>query len=107
MEKQPVACTLQADDLRERLAWIATLTREALHGFVRTDVTLTLRYDPGSVRRVREMVRQEQACCAFLMFEMHELPDEVRLTIKAPEEARATADALFQPFLPSHAQTHS
>jgi len=35
-------------------------------------------------------MRQEQACCAFLTFEMHEEPDAVTLTIKAPEEARAT-----------------
>jgi hypothetical protein len=44
-------------------------------------------------------MRQEQACCAFLTFEMHEEPDAVTLTIKAPEEARTTVDALFEPFL--------
>jgi len=46
-------------------------------------------------------MRQEQACCAFLMFEMHEEPDAAILTIKAPEEARTTVDALFEPFLPA------
>ena len=30
---------------------------------------------------------------------MHEEPDAVTLTIKAPEEARKTVDALFEPFL--------
>jgi hypothetical protein len=45
------------------------------------------------------MVRKEQACCAFLTFEIHEYPDEVRLTIRAPKDARASADALFEPFI--------
>ena len=50
-------------------------------------------------------MRQEQACCAFLTFEMHEETDAVTLTINAPEEARSMADALFEAFLPSEAQT--
>ena len=50
-------------------------------------------------------MRQEQACCASLTFEMHEEPDAVTLTIKAPEEARATVEALFEAFLPAEGQT--
>jgi hypothetical protein len=45
------------------------------------------------------MMRQEQTYCAFLTFEMHEHPDEVWLTIRAPEDARAAADALFEQFI--------
>jgi hypothetical protein len=62
-----------------------------------------LRYAPEAASRVREMVRKEQACCAFLTFEMREEAGEVWLTIKAPEQARRTADALFEPFLPRYA----
>jgi hypothetical protein len=51
------------------------------------------------VTRVREMIRQEQACCAFMTFEMHEHPDEVVLTIRAPEDARPAAVALFEQFI--------
>jgi hypothetical protein len=47
------------------------------------------------VQRVGELMRQEQTCCAFLTFEMHEQTDTVILTIKAPEEARSTVDTLF------------
>jgi hypothetical protein len=46
------------------------------------------------------MVRKERACCAFLTFEVREQAHEVWLTIKAPEDVRSTADALFEPFLP-------
>lgn len=46
-------------------------------------------------------MHKERACCEFLAFEMHQEPDEVWLAITAPEDARATADALFEPFLPT------
>jgi hypothetical protein len=47
------------------------------------------------------MVRKEQACCGFLTFEMDERPQEIWLTIRAPEAARAAADALFAQFTAS------
>jgi hypothetical protein len=96
---QPIACTLTGGDFRDRLAWIATLTRDALRNYDRDSLTLHLRYAPEAASRVRDMVRKEHACCAFLTFEMHEHPDEVQLTIRAPEDARANANALFEPFI--------
>jgi hypothetical protein len=98
-DQQPIACTLTPGDLRDRLAWIAALNRDALRSHDRADLTLQLRYAPQAVQQVRNLMRQEQACCAFLSFEIHEQPDEVTLTIKAPEQARAEIDALFEPFL--------
>jgi hypothetical protein len=98
---QAIACTLIEGDFRDRLAWIAELTRDALRGYDCADLMLKLRYAPEAVQRVQEMMRREQTCCAFLTFEMCEQADEVWLTIKAPENARTTADALFQPFLPN------
>jgi hypothetical protein len=99
MEIQPISCTLTGGDFRDRLAWIAELTRDALRGHDRDELVLNLHYAPEAVTRVREMIRQEQACCVFLTFEMHEHPDEVVLTIRAPEDARAAADALFEQFI--------
>jgi|SRR6266404_2853440 len=99
-ESQPVACTLTGDDFRGRLTWIEQLTRDALRGHERADLTLTLRYAREPAQRVQEMVRKERACCAFLMFETREQCNEVWLTITAPEAARPAADALFEPFLP-------
>ena len=99
-EIQPIACTLIEGDFRDRLAWIAELTRDALRDYERADLTLKLRYAREAVQRVQEMVRKERACCAFLTFEVREQAHELWLTIKAPEDARPTADALFDPFLP-------
>jgi hypothetical protein len=103
-ENQPIACTLIDRDFRDRLAWIAELTRDALRGYERADLTLKLRYAGEATQRVQEMILKERACCAFLTFEMREQADEVWLSIKAPEEARPTADALFEPFLPRNSE---
>jgi hypothetical protein len=40
-EGQPVACALAERDFRERLAWIATLTRDALRRYERDDLVLS------------------------------------------------------------------
>jgi hypothetical protein len=99
-ENRPIACTLIEGDFQDRLAWIAELTRDALRGYDRADLTLKLRYASEAVQCVRDLMCKERACCAFLTFEMLEHADEVWLTIKAPEDARTMADALFEPFLP-------
>jgi hypothetical protein len=48
---------------------------------------------------VRQIARQEEVCCAFFAFEMHEQPDALMLTITAPDAAREVADALFDQFV--------
>ena len=55
-EIQPIACTLIEGDFRDRLAWIAELTRDALRDYERADLTLKLRYAREAVQRVQEMV---------------------------------------------------
>jgi hypothetical protein len=95
-DQQPIACTLTAGDLRDRLTWIGALNRDALRSYDRADLTLRLRYAPQAARQVGELMRQEQACCAFLTFEMYEETDAVTLTVMAPEAARSTVDALFE-----------
>ena len=97
----PVACTLGAGDYRERLAWIAELNRTALRHHAHDGRRLVLTYAPGSGDRVRELVRRERECCAFLSFTLHEDPDTVRLTIDAPEAAGASAAVLLEPFTAS------
>ena len=97
-DQQPITCTLAAGDLRDRLAWIATLNRDALRGYDRADLTLRLRYAPKAVQQVWELMLREKACCAFLTFEMHEEPDAVTLTIKAPEETPASPAELIRCF---------
>jgi hypothetical protein len=103
-ESPPIACTLTSGDFQERLTWIADLNREALLKHNRSDLTLTLVYDRQAIDRVRELMRHEQTCCAFMSFQLDETADMVRLTITAPEEAREAADLLFEQFVPSENQ---
>jgi len=87
----PIACTLSATDYRARLAEIAALSRDALRHAEQHGLTLDLRYAPEAAARVRRLVEQERACCAFLQFELQENADEVRLLVTAPP---AAADAV-------------
>jgi hypothetical protein len=98
-ETPPIACTLAPGAFMDRLASINALVRDALRGHERRNLVLDLRFTPEARDRVREMVRNEQACCSFLTFDLREAPDEIRLTITAPEAARAAADLLFEQFI--------
>ena len=98
LKSLPITCTLTPGDLRERLSLIQALTAEALVGYDRDGLVLTLRYAPEAVERVRAMVASEQHCCAFLNFDVREQPDVVHVTITAPEHARDAADELFEQF---------
>lgn len=100
----PIACTLSPEDYKTRLASNADLARNALRSQTREDLELHLIYSVDAAERVREMVRKERDCCAFLTFQLDERPDEIRLTIKAPERARGSADLVFAQFLPSAEQ---
>jgi hypothetical protein len=104
-EQHPIACTLSGEARQDRRAWIATLVRDDLRSSERDDLTLRLRFALEAVQRVQEMVRMEQACCGFLTFEIDARPQshEIWLTIRAPEAARAAADAFFAPFTTSAA----
>jgi hypothetical protein len=99
VEASPIACTLTPGAYKDRLAWIGALNKDALRKYARRDLVLELSYAPEARERVREMVRNEQACCAFLGFELHEAGNEIHLIITAPETARKAADALFEQFV--------
>ena len=105
VEAPPIACTLAPGAFKDRLASIAALNKDALRKYERRDLVLELRYAPEARERVLEMVRNEQACCAFLAFELDEDENEIRLTITAPERAREAADGLFAAVRGKHSGT--
>jgi hypothetical protein len=92
----PIACTLDAGALGERLAaWRALLAqvrrREPLEGGVR------LRFPAGAALagEAERLAAAEQACCSFFAFELAVRPDGTVLDVRAPAEARELVDALF------------
>jgi hypothetical protein len=62
-------------------------------------LVLILRYAAAAAERVRDMVRRERDCCAFLTFTCREQGNEIVVTISAPEQARFAAETLFEQFV--------
>jgi hypothetical protein len=98
--KKAIACTLPADDLKSRVAWTSSIAERHLRKSTRSPLTLHLVYAAKAEPYVREMVRKEQECCAFLRFDLTARGDEIHLLITAPEAARGAADNLFAHFAP-------
>jgi hypothetical protein len=102
-EKPPIACTLTGEDFAARTTWIRQLAKDHLISVGRTPLSLQLTYAPAAASKVKELVRKERACCAFLKFDLREAKDAVHLTVIAPEEAREAVDMLFDHFAPDAA----
>jgi hypothetical protein len=99
-QQAPIACTLDANAFKARTELIRTLTSHHLRQATRTALRLHLTYAPEALADVRELVRMEQACCAFLDFDLTQDTTGVFVTITAPQAAAAAADDLFAHFAP-------
>src|ERR1700759_3659596 len=98
-EALPIACSLTPGESHDRLSWIAALNKRSLLPHAREELTLKLVYGRDARSRVREMVRREQTCCAFLRFDLTESTHRISLSITAPEQAREAADKLLEKFV--------
>ncbi len=94
----PIACTLGAEDYKERLAWIAELNRRSLRGDRQEGLRLELTYAASAAGEVRQLVQRESHCCPFFAFDLQADAASVRLAITAPPEARDAAHLLFEHF---------
>lgn len=97
-DQAPIACMLDGDSYRQRTAWIADLNARALKAARRDDLRLMLDYAPSAIADVRRLVAQEQACCAFLTFDLQSHPDALTLVVTAPEAARDAAETILAMF---------
>lgn len=96
----PVACSLDAGKLEQRLAAIG---ETGTHGLVSHSVEgdshlLRFRTDPTTRRRLEGIVAAEAECCPFLDLSLSEEGDELVLSITAPEDGRAVAAELAGAF---------
>lgn len=104
--KTPIACSLNADDYRQRVDAVRELGAAALLSVSdRSDgAELTFR----NTTRVREeltaIVQAENACCPFLDLSIGSDEDELSLTITAPREALAVVRDLVRSFQGARAQ---
>lgn len=100
-ETPPPACTLPSALLRQRLDMIRSVTGIGLLSHRRVGSALHLTYRPQVRAKLEQVVALEQACCAFLHFELVETSGVWQLTINAPEGVGPEAQWLFEQFLPT------
>jgi hypothetical protein len=92
-----VACFLDGQAYRARLARIHALMEHALIARERlaTSVRLRFRLDDGVEANLKDLVALERQCCPFLAFELEQLSDELVLTISGSESVTALLDEAF------------
>src|SRR5690349_17472336 len=92
---RPLACRLNGDDNRNRLTWIENLTRRALRGHRRDNLTLHLTDVPEALADV-----PLDGCARTGMLRVSDFrpateTHAINVTITAPEAVRDSADMLF------------
>ena len=93
----PLVCTLTRVDYATRLAWIVALNRASLRSHRRDGVARYLVYTVAAASQVHELVRHEQAHCAFLRFDVSEGLDVVAVRVEVPVSDGDASD-LLAPF---------
>jgi hypothetical protein len=96
----PIACSLSATELPERLAEMAAVGRAALLDVRDAGPHAELRFaaGPGVRDRLEAIRAAESQCCAFLDIALSDEPGTVVLTIDAPEGAEAILAELVDAF---------
>lgn len=99
-EGNPIACSLSAGDLQERLNEIAAVGADGLiaHGAEGKRHLLRFRASEQLRQRLEAIVAAEARCCSFLDLSLEERGDELVLAVGAPGEGQQVADALAAAF---------
>src|SRR3954453_14779566 len=86
-EEKPVACSLAAGELEQRVATIAEVGAASLVSRSVVDSRHLLRFRAGAQtqRRLEEIVAAESECCSFLDLSLTEEDGELVLSITASE----------------------
>lgn len=96
----PIACSLEADDLRQRLVKIAALGERSLYGRNAEGDSRVVRFrrDPETRRELSTIVAAEARCCGFLDLDLSDDGDALVLRIAAAEDGASVADELALAF---------
>jgi hypothetical protein len=95
MKELPIACTLTPAAMADRGEWLRRLGASYLLAGERRDAGLELRFRAAGEGGVREWVRAEQECCAFLSFDLERGDGELRLAVTGPPGAEPVLDGLL------------
>jgi hypothetical protein len=99
MTDLPIACTLTAEAMTDRLGFIEELARDGLVARESTAAGLRvhLRATVDVERRTRQLIAAESSCCSFLTFALEHVDGELVLDISGPADARTAIDLFFAP----------
>jgi hypothetical protein len=94
-DQDPVACTLEAGALEQRLAAIAEIGADSLISRQAEDGRHLLRFraDAETRRRLEQIIAAEAECCSSLELSL-DRATELVLSIAAPRDVQALADGL-------------
>jgi len=93
----PIACSLTAAEMPQRLAELSAIGRDGLLA-VNEDGVMRFRGDEGTRERLEAIVAAESRCCAFLEFDLREDYPELVLAVHAPEGAEPLVRELVSAF---------
>jgi hypothetical protein len=94
----PIACSLSASELPERLAELAAVGRASLLAVAAEENRAELRFAAAARERLAAIVAAESQCCGFLALRLEEQSDAALLTIEAPAGAGPGLDGLVAAF---------
>jgi hypothetical protein len=97
----PIACSLSAAELPQRLAEMSAIGRAGLLAAETDASRAVLTFRPAAFERLAAVVAAEAECCAFLKMKLDDGPDAVQLTIEAPARAESVLHDLVAAFDPS------
>jgi hypothetical protein len=95
--EQPIACTLTADQFRDRTDELAALAARALRSREHTpDGERLIFTDTAETEaELRAAIAAEASCCAFLRMDLQRRDEGLVLDIAGPRDARPVMAELF------------
>jgi hypothetical protein len=102
--ESPIACSLGAGELEQRLTEIAEVGAASLISRTREGDRHLLRFrdDATTRQRLEAIIAAEAECCSFLDLSLSEDAGELVLSIGAPQDAEEVAAALAKAFIDIH-----
>ncbi len=94
----PGGCTLDPESLAERIEPWRGLSARATRRDVEGDrIVATYPSEAALLQTLHDLIAAEGDCCTFLLFEVVEGPDETRVELRFPPEARPLLEQVFAP----------
>lgn len=96
--QNPMACSLDNENLTRRLGRIALLAKRHLQSQRQDGQTLRLQYASAAAAELRSIVELERQYCPILVFDLKEESDAIELAVTAPTDANTSVATIHDKF---------